>query len=72
MQTSSQMTMPGEHTKVGNAVDAVLDRAVENKSIVGGVVLVSLRGKRIHERAIGYADREGRIPARLDTIFRRT
>lgn len=51
-------------------VDAVLDEAIAEKRIVGAVVLVSLGGRRVYERAAGFADREARTPARPHTIFR--
>jgi CubicO group peptidase (beta-lactamase class C family) len=51
-------------------LDAVLDEAIAARKIVGGVLIVSLQGKRVYERAVGYADRETRQDARPDTIFR--
>lgn len=51
-------------------VDAVLEKAIAEKQIVGAVVLASLAGRRVYERAAGFADREARIPARPNTVFR--
>jgi len=51
-------------------LDAVLDEAIANRKIVGGVLLVSLHGQRVYERAVGYADREARRDTQPDTIFR--
>ena len=51
-------------------LDAVLDKAIADRKIVGGVLIVSLRGKRVYERAVGYADRETQRNAETGTIFR--
>jgi CubicO group peptidase (beta-lactamase class C family) len=51
-------------------LDAVLDEAIAARKIVGGVLLASLHGRRVYERAVGYADRETRRDAQPDTIFR--
>jgi CubicO group peptidase (beta-lactamase class C family) len=51
-------------------LDAVLDRAIASRAIVGGVLIASLHGQRVYERAVGYADREARRDTQLDTIFR--
>lgn len=50
-------------------LDAVLDRALEEQRIVGGVVLVAHRGEQVYGRAAGLADREARVPMREDSIF---
>jgi len=50
-------------------VDAVIDAALE-KRVVGCVVLVHERGKRVYGRAAGLADREAETPVRENTIFR--
>ena len=51
-------------------LDAVLDKAIADRKIVGGVLIVSLRGQRVYERAVGYADRETQRNAETGTIFR--
>jgi CubicO group peptidase (beta-lactamase class C family) len=56
--------------RVGRAVDAALNKGIEDKRIVGVVVFVSLSGRRVYQRAAGLADREAGIPAQLDTVFR--
>jgi CubicO group peptidase (beta-lactamase class C family) len=56
--------------RIRTAVDSVLDKAIDEQRIVGAVVLVSLSGHLVYERATGYADREARRPTRPDTIFR--
>jgi CubicO group peptidase (beta-lactamase class C family) len=56
--------------RIEAGLDAVLDEAIANRKIVGGVLIVSLRGQRVYERAVGYADRETRRDTQPDTIFR--
>jgi CubicO group peptidase (beta-lactamase class C family) len=55
---------------IQDGLDSVLDVAIAGRKIVGGVLIVSLQGQRVYERAVGYADREARRNTRLDTIFR--
>ncbi|MBN8997584.1 MAG: beta-lactamase family protein [Rhizobiales bacterium] len=50
-------------------LDAVIDRAIGDNRIVGGVFLVA-GDDFAYARAAGFADREARIPMREDTIFR--
>jgi CubicO group peptidase (beta-lactamase class C family) len=51
-------------------VDAVLDSAV-NEGRVGGVVALVLRdGKPVHERAVGWRDKEAGARIAMDTEFR--
>ena len=50
-------------------LDAAIDRAVEERRIVGAVVLVAHRGEPIYSRVAGLADRERRVPMREDSIF---
>lgn len=51
-------------------VDAVVDQAIQEKRIVGAVILVYQDGKEIYRGARGYRDRENNIPMTDDTIFR--
>lgn len=51
-------------------LDAALDKALSEKRIVGGVVLVGHNGEIIYRRAAGYSDRETAIPMWEDAIFR--
>ena len=57
-------------TLIQHGLDAVLDKAIADRKIVGGVLSVSLRGQRVYERAVGYADRESQQNTKLDTLFR--
>ncbi|SFD31982.1 serine hydrolase domain-containing protein [Pragia fontium] len=57
------------------SLDNVIDDAINpgdglTPTIVGTVVLVSQCGKRVYQRAAGYADWESQIPVTLDTLFR--
>jgi CubicO group peptidase (beta-lactamase class C family) len=51
-------------------IDAVIDRAMAEKRIVGTVVLVSQDGKVVYQRAAGLADRESKRPMQVDAVFR--
>ena len=51
-------------------IDAVVDAALAEKRLVGGVVLVADDGETVYARAAGHADREAGAPVSLDTIFR--
>src|SRR5262245_34591137 len=51
-------------------LDAVIDRAIGDKRIVGAVVLVSRNGELIYRRAAGYANRENQTPMREATLLR--
>jgi CubicO group peptidase (beta-lactamase class C family) len=64
-----------EHSTAGaalvqQAIDAVVDEALQSGRVVGAVVLVRDRGELVYARAAGYADREAGIPMALDTVFR--
>ncbi|WP_108398821.1 serine hydrolase domain-containing protein [Devosia submarina] len=56
--------------KMEQRLDAVVNRAIEEKRIVGAVLLVRRHGEVLYEKAHGLADRENSVPMRLDTIFR--
>src|SRR3546814_10693050 len=62
---SSDLDDPG----LANRLDAAIDRALVERRIVGGVVLVARGGEVIFRRAAGFADREAGIPMREDAIF---
>jgi CubicO group peptidase (beta-lactamase class C family) len=51
-------------------LDAVIDRAVADRRIVGAVVLVAQDGQNAYCRAAGFADREAGRPMTTDTLFR--
>jgi CubicO group peptidase (beta-lactamase class C family) len=51
-------------------LDPIIDAALAEQRIVGGVVLVGRKGQRVYTRAAGLADREAGRAMTLDTIFR--
>jgi CubicO group peptidase (beta-lactamase class C family) len=55
---------------VQQAIDAVVDEALEAGRVVGAVVLLRDHGEAVYARAAGFADREAGIPIALDTVFR--
>lgn len=52
------------------ALDQALDRALEQRRIVGALLLVSEHGQPVYQRAAGLAERESGRPVRPDTLFR--
>jgi CubicO group peptidase (beta-lactamase class C family) len=50
-------------------LDAAIDRALEERRIVGAVVLVAHHRTQVYGRAAGLADREARVPMTEDSIF---
>jgi len=55
---------------VANALDAVIDRTIAARRLVGAVVLVAHKGGIVYRRAAGLADREKGQAMAEDTIFR--
>ena len=53
-----------------DAIDAVINAAIEARKLVGTVVMMARDGEIVYRRAAGFADRETGLPAREDTIFR--
>lgn len=51
-------------------LDRAIDSALEEKRIVGSVVVVAKDNKVMYSRAAGFADREAQISVKLDSIFR--
>ncbi|MFS8144595.1 serine hydrolase domain-containing protein [Rhizobium sp. BR 249] len=58
------------HSSLAAAVDAAITSALDDKRLVGAVVLVARDGEIVHRRAAGLADRENDVAMREDTIFR--
>jgi CubicO group peptidase (beta-lactamase class C family) len=61
--------MPDAASLAGR-LDAVIDTALADRKIVGGVVLVARDGELAYGRAAGHADREAGVPTGRDTIMR--
>src|SRR5262245_51546337 len=51
-------------------LDAVIDKAIADQTIVGTVVMIARDGKVVYARAAGLADREAKRAMREDTLFR--
>jgi len=51
-------------------INAHMQRAVDDGTMVGGMALIARNGKLIFEETWGQADREKAIPMGTDTIFR--
>jgi len=56
--------------RLARYVDRAIDTALYTERLVGVAVLIALDGDVLYERAAGFADREGRLTSRPDTIFR--
>ncbi|MBO9123413.1 MULTISPECIES: serine hydrolase domain-containing protein [unclassified Rhizobium] len=54
----------------GAGVDKAIDAALDDKRLVGAVVLIMQDGKPVYRRAAGLADREAGLAMTEDTIFR--
>jgi CubicO group peptidase (beta-lactamase class C family) len=72
---SSRPTAPisGERAiepALATRLDAVIDKAIAEQQAVGIVAMVARDGKIVYARAAGLADREAKIAAREDTVFR--
>jgi CubicO group peptidase (beta-lactamase class C family) len=51
-------------------VESVIQEALDQRRLVGGVVLVALDGTVVHRQAAGFADRESGRMMTVDAIFR--
>jgi len=51
-------------------LDAALTQSVDSAWIAGAVALVLRDGEVVYQRAVGWADREARVPMTTNTIFR--
>jgi CubicO group peptidase (beta-lactamase class C family) len=67
---ASAAAQPAPDPRLSAQVDAVIERALAEKRIVGTVVLVARKGEIVYRRAAGFSDREAGVPMREDAIFR--
>lgn len=51
-------------------IENVVQQALDERRLVGAVVLVAHHGKLIYQQAAGYSDRENQREMTLDTLFR--
>ncbi|MBB2751794.1 UNVERIFIED_ORG: CubicO group peptidase (beta-lactamase class C family) [Rhizobium aethiopicum] len=70
MSLPLEKTEADRHSSLGAAIDAAITNALDEKRLVGTVVLVARDGDIIHRRAAGLADRENGLAMRENTIFR--
>ncbi|TWI52706.1 CubicO group peptidase (beta-lactamase class C family) [Pseudomonas duriflava] len=56
--------------KLQARVKAVIQRALDEKRLVGAVVLVAHKGELVCCEVMGLADRESQHPMKVDTVFR--
>lgn len=68
-QAVSAASLPKENV-VGEQVDRVVAKAIEEHRIVGAVVMVAQNGQVLYDKASGLADREQNRPMQKDTVFR--
>ncbi|WP_460482760.1 serine hydrolase domain-containing protein [Comamonas humi] len=61
---------PSPAATLGVHIDPVLQAALQEQRIVGGVVVVAQQGRVLYRKAVGWADREARQPMETDTVFR--
>lgn len=60
----------GAQVDFKDRLDAVIDHAIADETIVGTVILVAEDGEIVYRRAAGFADREAKVPVKEDAIFR--
>jgi CubicO group peptidase (beta-lactamase class C family) len=61
---------PSPEPDLAARLDAAFDRVLAADQVVGAVVIVARDGKTVYERAAGWADREAKLPMRVDTQLR--
>lgn len=62
-------TPPGSAFSGAPAIDRVMEEAIREDRIPGGVVLVGHHGKIVFEKAYGFRSRHPNEPMTLDTVF---
>jgi CubicO group peptidase (beta-lactamase class C family) len=67
--SSSARATDGHTTGLGARIDHAIQRALDERRIVGTVVLVAKQGEIVYRRAAGFADREAARPMPDDAIF---
>lgn len=65
-----ETTRANKNSLLSAGVDAAIADALDDRRLVGAVVLVARDGEIIHRRAAGLADRENGLAMRENTIFR--
>ncbi|MBY4589860.1 MULTISPECIES: serine hydrolase domain-containing protein [Rhizobium] len=70
MSLPLETTRANKNSLLSAGVDAAIADALDDRRLVGAVVLVARDGEIIHRRAAGLADRENGLAMRENTIFR--
>ncbi|RFB94800.1 serine hydrolase [Rhizobium leguminosarum bv. trifolii] len=70
MSLPLETTRANKNSLLSAGVDAAIADALDDRRLVGAVVLVARDGDIIHRRAAGLADRENGLAMRENTIFR--
>ena len=70
MTTPDSLRFDAPAAPVLEAVEAVVEQAINEQRLVGTVVLVARDGQLVHQQAAGFADREEQRAMTVDTIFR--
>lgn len=68
--TASPLRTGSPHAHLSLGIQAVVQQALDERRLVGAVVLVARDGELIHQQAAGLADRESAQPMALETVFR--
>lgn len=68
--TASLQRTEVEPAPLSRRVQAVLQQTLDERRLVGAVVLIARNGELIHRQATGFADRESGHLMTLDTVFR--
>nr|WP_285862284.1 serine hydrolase domain-containing protein [Pseudomonas sp. BGr12]MDL2420931.1 beta-lactamase family protein [Pseudomonas sp. BGr12] len=55
---------------LSSPIQHVVQQALDERRLVGAVVLVARDGELIHQQAAGFADRDSARPMALETVFR--
>jgi CubicO group peptidase (beta-lactamase class C family) len=69
LSNPAQSKAPDRGTGLTARLDRTIERALEDRRIVGTVVLVAKGGDTVYGRAAGFADREARRPMQEHDIF---
>jgi CubicO group peptidase (beta-lactamase class C family) len=68
--TAARATTAGLATERLVRIDEVLQSYVDRDLLAGAVALVLRDGRPAYQKAVGWADKEARVPMRMDTMFR--
>ena len=58
------------HQHLSAPIQAAVQQALDDRRLVGAVILVARDGELIHQQAAGFADRESARPMSLEAVFR--